>query len=113
LNSLAQLFSPRQLLKKFGGCSAHREMSLSEVQQLECAQELRVTQLLGDSQEYPDLLLITEDYFFLERLAHDLHEIMICSPLHEHDAIVRLRNTLTSMAEKKVLDEWEEAFSNP
>lgn len=113
MNCLVRLFSPRQLLKKFGGCPAHREMSLSELQQLEYTQELRVNQLLADSQEYPSLLSLTDDYMFLERLGSNLHEIMNCSPLHEYEAILQLRSTLTAMAEEKVMAEWEEAFFNP
>lgn len=110
MSFLYRIFSPRQLLNGFGGCPASREMSLSEVQRLEATQELRVTQLLADSQEYPELLALTDDYPFLERLAYDLHALMNSSPLHEHEAVLRLRNTITAMAEEKVLAEWDEAF---
>lgn len=114
MSSLAELFLPRFLLKAFGGCAAHREMSLSEVQALEHAQAHRAEQIYRDATEYTEMLLnLDEDYPVLHSLAHALHVVANSNAFSEHDAVLRLQCIIGEMCEQQALTEFDDAWADP
>lgn len=114
MSSLAELFSPKTLLKAFGGCAAHREMSLDEVQALEYAQAHRAEQIYQDASEYSEMLLnLDDDYPILHSLAFALHAVANSNALNEHESVIRLQRMIGEMCEQHALNEFDDAWLDP